>query len=52
METLAWYWTGLTQTTSFSVGQKLNMLIQSIIAPEPGQASFLKSVEVKGHMHI
>jgi len=24
------YWTGLTQTTSFSVGQKLNVLIQAI----------------------
>jgi len=24
------YWTRLTQTTSFSVGQKLNMLIQPI----------------------
>jgi len=29
------------------------MLIQSITAaPEPGQASCLKSVEVKGHVHI
>ena len=45
------HWTGLTQTPSFSAGQKLNMLIQPI-APEPGQASCLKSVEVKGHMHI
>jgi len=24
------HWTGLTQTTSFSVGQKLNLLIQPI----------------------
>ena len=30
METLAWYWTGLTQTPSFSAGQKLNVLIQPV----------------------
>ena len=34
-----------------SVVQKLYVLIQCI-APEFGQASFLESVEVIGHMHI
>ena len=28
MKTLAQYWTGLTQTPSFSAKQKLNLLIQ------------------------
>jgi len=46
------HWTGLTQTTSFSVGQKLNCLFSLLIAHEPGQASFFESIEVKGHMHM
>jgi len=41
------YWTGLTQTTSFSAVQKLYMCLFSVLlAPELGQASFLQSVEV------
>ena len=41
--------TGRTHTVSFSVGQKLNICITCSWAC---QASFLESVEVKGHVHI
>ena len=54
LKNLAWYCliTGLdSPKLPLSVVQKLYVLIQCI-APEFGQASFLESVEVIGHMHI